>query len=81
MSVGPDVSTQFPIGHYIEDYEYLGDIGLTLGSDFDLDEHNGRFCITPEFTSGTYAYFTTIDQDGIPVYPYNCWTIVLWNTQ
>ena len=68
---GPDVGTQFPIGHYIEDYEYLGDIGLTLGSDFDLDEHNGRFCITPEFPDGTYAYFTSIDQDGTPVYPYN----------
>ena len=35
---GPDVGIQFPIGHYIEDYEFLGDIGLTLGNDFDLDE-------------------------------------------
>ena len=25
----------------------------------DLDEHNGRFCITPEFPEGTYAYFAT----------------------
>ena len=68
---GPNVDEEFPIGHYIEDYEYLGDIGYTHGIDFDLDEHNGRFCITPEFPNGTYAYFTTIESDGTPIYPYN----------
>ena len=68
---GPNVSSQFPIGHYIEDYEYMGDIGLTQGVDFDLDEHNGRFCVTPDFPNGTYAYFITCEADGTPVFPYN----------
>ena len=37
-----------------------------------LDEYNGRFCKTPEFPNGVYAYFTTIDasSDGNPVFPY-----------
>jgi len=68
---GPNVSEQYPLGHYIEDYAYLGDLGKTPGKDFDLDELNGRWCMTPEFPQGTYAYFTTIDANGKPVYPYN----------
>ena len=54
---GPPAST-YAIGHYIEDYAYLGDCGKKLGKDFDLDELNGRWCVTPEFPNGTYAYFT-----------------------
>lgn len=69
--VGPNVSEQYPLGHYIEDYAYLGDLGKTAGKDFDLDELNGRWSVTPEFPQGTYAYFTTIDANGRPVYPYN----------
>jgi hypothetical protein len=38
--------------------------------DFDLNEQNVRWCATPEFPSGTYAYFTTINADGTPAYPY-----------
>ena len=68
---GPNASSQYPLGHYWEDYTYLGDCGKTLGQDFDLDELNGRWCVTPEFPNGTYAYFTTIDANGQPVYPYN----------
>jgi hypothetical protein len=68
---GPAVSATYTAGHYIEDYEYLGDLGHTQGSDFDLDEHNGRFCVTPEFPEGVYAYFTSIASDGTPRYPYN----------
>ena len=68
---GPAVSATYPLGHYIEDYDYLGHQGLTLGSDFDLDEHNGRFCKTPEYPDGTYAYFVSIDAFGTPTYPYN----------
>jgi hypothetical protein len=68
---GPEVSERYPLGHYIEDYAYLGDIGKVRGRDFDLDELNGRWCVTPEFPQGTYAYFTTIDASGYPVYPYN----------
>jgi hypothetical protein len=67
---GPDVSQQYPLGHYLEDYAYLGDCGKTVGKDFDLDEFNGRWCVTPEYPNGTYAYFMTIDADGKPVYPY-----------
>ena len=67
---GPDMSEHYPLGHYLEDYAYLGDFGKTQGKDFDLDESNGRWCMTPEFPQGTYAYFTTIDANGRPAYPY-----------
>lgn len=59
---GPAVSGTSPLGKYIEDYEFLGN--------GDLDEHNGRFCITPEYPNGTYAYFVTIDANAYPVFPY-----------
>ncbi len=68
---GPAVSAAIPIGHYIEDYAYKGDLGFTLGTDFDLNEYNVRFCITPEFPAGTWAYFCNIETDGTPIYPYN----------
>lgn len=71
FETGPAVTERYPLGHYIEDYAYLGDGGKMLGKDFDLDELNGRWCVTPEFPNGTYAYFTTIDANGQPVYPYN----------
>ena len=37
-----------------------------------LDEHNGRFCITPDFKNGTYAYFLTYADNNLstPAYPY-----------
>ena len=35
-----------------------------------LDEHNGRFCITPEYPEGTYCYFLTTDSLSNPVYPF-----------
>ncbi|MBS1516730.1 MAG: YHYH protein [Bacteroidetes bacterium] len=60
---GPNVSTQYPLGCFVEDYELSG-------SGTDLDEHNGRFCVTPEYPNGTYAYFITVDSLGNPVYPY-----------
>jgi hypothetical protein len=68
---GPDVNASYPLGHYIEDHAFLGDLGKIQGKDFDLDELNGRWCVTPEFPQGTYAYFTAIDAAGRPVYPYN----------
>ena len=43
----------YPEGFFVEDYVYK-----SVG---DLDEHNGRFCVTPEFPNGVYAYFATID--------------------
>ncbi len=68
---GPAVGAGFPLGHYIEDYDYLGDQGQSQGTDFDLDQYNGRTCLTPEFPGGTYAYFVSIESDGTPHFPYN----------
>lgn len=68
---GPNVSTSYPLGRYMEDNDYLGDHGYTQGVDFDLDEYNGRWCVTPEFPNGTYAYFVAISSNGTPVFPYN----------
>lgn len=45
-------------GDYTADYEYTSGHGT-------LDEHNGRYCVTPEFPDGTYAYFATPTE-----YPY-----------
>lgn len=60
---GPAVDATNPIGSYIEDYKYVSGSG-------DLDDHNGRFCTTPDYPTGTYAYFVTIDATLYPVYPY-----------
>jgi hypothetical protein len=68
---GPNVSTTYPLGRYVEDNDYLGDLGRALGVDFDLDEYNGRWCVTPEFPGGTYAYFVAITTNGAPAFPYN----------
>ena len=73
-SNGPSVS-DFPAGFFVEDYTY------TEGSG-DLDEHNGRFTVTPDFPNGVYAYFTTVQKSQVanagnpfnrarvPVFPY-----------
>ena len=60
---GPAISDTFPIGRYVEDFEYIAGIG-------DLDQYNGRFTVTPEFPAGTYAYVVTIDENGLPAFPY-----------
>ena len=62
----------YPQGFFVNDYKY--------NASGDLDEHNGRFCITPEYPNGVYAYFTTIntiiESAGVfrnyrkPVFPY-----------
>lgn len=67
---GPAVTTTYALGHFIEDFDYLGDLGFTLGTHFDLNEQNVRFCVTPEYPAGTWAYFTPINGDGTPAYPY-----------
>ncbi len=67
---GPNVSGAFPLGRYAEDYDYLGDLGFTQGTTFDLDMYNGRTCVTPEYPGGTYAYFVAMNSDGTPAYPY-----------
>ena len=58
-----DNGVTFKSGYFLEDYEYVAGLG-------DLDEHNGRSGVTPEFPNGTYAYFATVDQYHAPVYPY-----------
>jgi hypothetical protein len=68
---GPPVNSNYPLGRYMEDNDYLGDHGYVQGKDFDLDEYNCRYCVTPEFPGGTYAYFVAISSNGTPVYPYN----------
>lgn len=50
-------------GSYLEDYQYVADSG-------DLDEHNGRFSVTPEFPQGVYHYVATMDAAGAASYPY-----------
>lgn len=66
---GPAVNGAYALGHFIEDFDYLGDLGKTLGTDFDLNECNARFCVTPEFPGGTWAYFLSIEADGTPRFP------------
>jgi len=68
---GPAVDVTYTLGHYLEDYAYKGDLGLTQGVHFDLNEYNVRWCVTPEFPAGTWAYFSCIAADGTPVFPYN----------
>ena len=50
-------SVGFPAGFFVEDYTFV-----RVSDETVLDENNGRFCITPEFPNGTYAYFATIDE-------------------
>lgn len=64
---GPAVSATYPLGMYREDYQY--NPTSTATPDY-LDEHNGRFCVTPEYPDGTYAYFTTVDANYNSAYPY-----------
>ncbi len=63
----------YPQGFFVEDYDY--------NATGDLDEYNGRFCVTPEFPNGVYAYFATINGSSVessppfrnyrkPVFPY-----------
>lgn len=62
---GPAVNGTYPLGYFREDYEYTAP-----ASDDYLDEHNGRFCITPEYPGGIYAYFCTVDANWNSAYPY-----------
>lgn len=49
---GPGEPPGVYTGDYTRDFEYIAESG-------DLDACNGRFTVTPEFPSGTYAYFMT----------------------
>jgi hypothetical protein len=66
MADGPAVSTTYPLGYFREDYEF---ISHPSEPDY-LDEHNGRFCVTPEYPNGIYCYFATVDENWNSAYPY-----------
>ncbi len=69
--LGPSVG-DWPLGSFTNDY--------TFTNKGDLDKYNGRFCKTPDYPEGTYAYFATIDSSSqqdqtfdkyfTPVFPY-----------
>ena len=71
----PPVSI-WPSGFFVEDFSYK-----EVSDESVLDENNGRYCVTPEYPNGTYAYFATIDTSSPdstypffgfkrPVFPY-----------
>ena len=63
---GPNVSATYPLGYFREDYEYVAH----PNDPSYLDEHNGRYCYTPEYPCGIYAYFCTVNADHNSAYPY-----------
>lgn len=67
VTAGPAVNATYPLGYFREDYQYTPTSAAT--PDY-LDEHNGRFCITPEYPKGIYCYFATIDKNWNSAYPY-----------
>jgi len=65
VTAGPPVNSTYPLGTFKEDYTYTA----PTSSDY-LDDHNGRFCVTPEYPAGTYCYFATVDANHNSAYPY-----------
>ena len=61
-SLGPSVAS-YPLGSFIDDYTYVDNSG-------SLDENNGRYCVTPEYPNGTYAYFMSVSATNEPEFPY-----------
>ena len=49
-------TAKFAPGFFVEDYTHN-----RVSDEAVLDENNGRFCVTPEYPNGTYAYFATVD--------------------
>ena len=62
---GPDINNTYFEGYFREDYNYVSHT-----EEFYLDEHNGRFAITPEYPEGIYAYYATVDENHNSAYPY-----------
>tara|TARA_R100000027_G_scaffold16248_1_gene11619 strand:+ start:1229 stop:14104 length:12876 start_codon:yes stop_codon:yes gene_type:complete len=56
---GPPTSV-YPLGFFVEDYTYY-----ESNDDSYLDRNNGRYCVTPDFPNGTYAYFVTINENNV----------------
>lgn len=59
-------TTTWPMGYFREDYEFVAHTGQ---ADY-LDQHNGRFCVTPEYPNGIYCYFATVNEKWNSTYPY-----------
>lgn len=55
--------SSYPEGFFVEDY--------TFKESGDLDQHNGRYCVTPDYPEGTYAYFTTVEESIDTSGPFN----------
>jgi len=64
---GPAVSANYPLGYFKEDYQYNATSSATPEY---LDDHNGRFCVTPEYPNGKYCYFATVDSNWNSAFPY-----------
>jgi hypothetical protein len=62
---GPSVDETYFLGYFREDYGHVASAEEDV-----LDVHNGRFCVTPAYPDGTYAYFATVDEDWTSAYPY-----------
>lgn len=56
-------TASFPPGYFVEDYEFT--------NNGDLDANNGRYCKTPEFPNGVYAYFATVNNVKNASGPFN----------
>jgi hypothetical protein len=63
---GPLIS-QYPLGTFVDDYTWTPSVN---SGKTELDSNNGRFCVTPDYPNGIYAYFITINQSNTPVFPY-----------
>ena len=57
LKPGRPPTSLYPEGFFVEDFTHSN-----VSDESVLDEHNGRFCVTPEFPEGTYAYFATINE-------------------
>ena len=70
LSLNSNRPLNYPNGYFVDDYVFDGS--------GHLDEHNGRFCVTPEYPQGTYAYFVTFELNSnsgfndfkLPKFPY-----------
>ncbi len=67
VTPGPAVSGTYPLGYFREDYQYNP---TSVSTPDYLDDHNGRFCVTPEYPAGIYCYFATVGSNWNSAYPY-----------
>ena len=60
------INPEFVNGYFVDDYKFT--------NSGDLDNYNGRWCKTPDFPNGVYAYFATSvlnsNNENIGSFPY-----------